>query len=94
MLFTFINSTKRNLVIIFILSQSLIKCFFKRLAKVTGIREADGKSDLRERHTTLYKTFRFIQPKILYLDEPAAGMNPQETKELTKLIDHIREKYK
>ena len=23
-----------------------------------------------------------IQPKILYLDEPAAGMNPQETKEL------------
>ena len=35
-----------------------------------------------------------IQPKILYLDEPAAGMNPQETKELTDLIDHIREKYK
>ena len=35
-----------------------------------------------------------IQPKILYLDEPAAGMNPQETKELTELIDHIREKYK
>ena len=34
-----------------------------------------------------------IQPKILYLDEPAAGMNPQETKELTELIDHIREKY-
>ena len=33
-----------------------------------------------------------IQPKILYLDEPAAGMNPQETKELTELIDHIREK--
>ena len=26
-----------------------------------------------------------IQPKILYLDEPAAGMNPQETLELTKL---------
>lgn len=35
-----------------------------------------------------------IQPKILYLDEPAAGMNPQETKELTELIDHIREEYK
>ena len=35
-----------------------------------------------------------IQPKILYLDEPAAGMNPQETKELTELIDHIQEKYK
>ena len=35
-----------------------------------------------------------IQPKILFLDEPAAGMNPQETDELTKLIHHIREKYK
>lgn len=35
-----------------------------------------------------------IQSKILYLDEPAAGMNPQETKELTELIDHIREEYK
>ena len=34
-----------------------------------------------------------IQPKILYLDEPAAGMNPQETADLTKLIHEIREKY-
>ena len=30
-----------------------------------------------------------IQPKILYLDEPAAGMNPQETKAPTEMIDHI-----
>ena len=35
-----------------------------------------------------------IQPKILFLDEPAAGMNPQETADLSKLIHHIREKYK
>ena len=35
-----------------------------------------------------------IQPKILFLDEPAAGMNPQETDDLTKLIHHILEKYK
>ncbi|ERK44997.1 ABC transporter ATP-binding protein [Faecalitalea cylindroides] len=35
-----------------------------------------------------------IHPKILFLDEPAAGMNPQETADLTKLIHHIREKYK
>ena len=34
------------------------------------------------------------QPKILYLDEPAAGMNPQETADLTDLIDQIRKKYK
>lgn len=33
------------------------------------------------------------QPKLLLLDEPAAGMNPQETKELTELIQWIREKF-
>ncbi len=32
-------------------------------------------------------------PLILFLDEPAAGMNPQETKELTALIKRIRDKY-
>lgn len=32
-------------------------------------------------------------PRILLLDEPAAGMNPQETKELMKLIEFIREKF-
>ena len=30
------------------------------------------------------------QPKLLLLDEPAAGMNPQETEELTAFIDRIR----
>lgn len=34
-----------------------------------------------------------IQPKILFLDEPAAGMNPQETADLTRLIHDIRKKY-
>ena len=32
-------------------------------------------------------------PRLLLLDEPAAGMNPQETKELTELIQWIREKF-
>lgn len=31
------------------------------------------------------------KPKLLLLDEPAAGMNPKETKDLTKLIYQIRE---
>lgn len=30
------------------------------------------------------------EPKLLLLDEPAAGMNPQETEELTRFIDRIR----
>lgn len=33
------------------------------------------------------------KPKLLLLDEPAAGMNPQETHALTDLIRFIREKF-
>ena len=33
------------------------------------------------------------EPKLLLLDEPAAGMNPQETQELTDFIKEIRGKY-
>ncbi|MDQ7092473.1 ABC transporter ATP-binding protein [Desulfosporosinus sp. PR] len=34
------------------------------------------------------------EPKLLLLDEPAAGMNPQETQELMNLIRWIRDKFK
>ena len=34
------------------------------------------------------------KPKLLLLDEPAAGMNPQETIELSQFIRQIRDKYK
>lgn len=33
-------------------------------------------------------------PKLLLLDEPAAGMNPQETLELADFVREIRDKYK
>ena len=33
------------------------------------------------------------EPKILFLDEPAAGMNPQETAELTQLIRQIKDQF-
>src|SRR5699024_4337720 len=33
------------------------------------------------------------EPKILFLDEPAAGMNPNETADLTGLIREIQEKF-
>jgi len=32
-------------------------------------------------------------PKILFLDEPAAGMNPQETAALTALIKQIQQQF-
>ena len=31
-------------------------------------------------------------PKLLLLDEPTAGMNPQEKKDLTLLVDNLRQK--
>lgn len=34
-----------------------------------------------------------LMPKLLLLDEPAAGMNPDETDQLMKLISEIREKF-
>ena len=34
------------------------------------------------------------EPKILFLDEPAAGINPQETAELTQLIRQIKDQFK
>jgi len=34
------------------------------------------------------------EPKLLLLDEPAAGMNPQESQELADFIVHIKNKYK
>lgn len=34
------------------------------------------------------------EPKLLLLDEPAAGMNPQETLELADFVSHIRDEYK
>ncbi|NLM41431.1 MAG: ABC transporter ATP-binding protein [Firmicutes bacterium] len=33
------------------------------------------------------------EPKLLLLDEPAAGMNPQETRELTDFIQEIKEEF-
>ena len=34
------------------------------------------------------------EPKLLLLDEPAAGMNPQETEELTAFIGEIRDRFR
>ena len=61
---------------------------------------------LAEKQTTLAKNLPYGQqrkleiaralaakPKILLLDEPAAGMNPQETTELTELIHQIKEQF-
>ena len=63
-----------------------------------------GLSDLRDEMATslpygkqrLLEIARALstQPKLLLLDEPAAGMNPQETEELGEFIKLIKDKFK
>ncbi len=45
-----------------------------------------------QRHLEIARALA-TEPKLLLLDEPAAGMNPQETQELTEFIGQIRKKY-
>lgn len=45
-----------------------------------------------QRHLEIARALA-TQPKLLLLDEPAAGMNPQETQELAQFIHHIRDEY-
>ena len=45
-----------------------------------------------QRHLEIARALA-TEPKLLLLDEPAAGMNPQETQELTEFIHKIREEY-
>ena len=45
-----------------------------------------------QRHLEIARALA-TEPKLLLLDEPAAGMNPQETQELTDFIKQIRTEY-
>ena len=47
----------------------------------------------KQRHLEIARALA-TKPALLLLDEPAAGMNPQETEELTKFIHDIRDRFK
>ena len=47
----------------------------------------------KQRHLEIARALA-TEPKLLLLDEPAAGMNPQETDELTAFIKRIRDDFK
>lgn len=60
----------------------------------------DGKSDHLAKNLPYGQQRRLeivralaTEPKILFLDEPAAGMNPQETAELTALIRQVKDQF-
>ena len=46
----------------------------------------------KQRHLEIARALA-TEPKLLLLDEPAAGMNPQETEELTAFIGKIRNEF-
>ena len=46
----------------------------------------------QQRHLEIVRALA-TNPRLLLLDEPAAGMNPKETEELTAFIRKIREQY-
>ena len=60
---------------------------------------ADAKDELatslpygKQRHLEIARALA-TQPKLLLLDEPAAGMNPQETEELSAFIRKIKDQF-
>ena len=67
------------------------------LLQIVGL--ADAKDELatslpygKQRHLEIARA-RATQPKLLLLDEPAAGMNPQETEELSAFIRKIKDQF-
>ena len=46
----------------------------------------------KQRHLEIARAMA-TKPELLLLDEPAAGMNPQETQELTQFIGRIRDEF-
>jgi branched-chain amino acid transport system ATP-binding protein len=68
-----------------------------RWAEIVGL-AADGNrlaSELPYGHQRRLEIARAmcIQPKLICLDEPAAGLNPRETNDLSQLIRQLREKF-
>jgi branched-chain amino acid transport system ATP-binding protein len=74
-------------------SEALVEA--RRLMRFVGLA---GKGDLLAKNLPYGDQRRLeiaralaSQPKVLLLDEPTAGMNPQETADMTRFIKHLRD---
>ncbi len=72
----------------------------KEAMELLAIFDLQGKADNLARNLPYGEQRRLeivralaTHPKILFLDEPAAGMNPQETAELTELIRKVQKEF-
>ena len=73
-------------------AKEILDLFGKRL---TGYRYEQKVSQLSYANRRRVEIARAmaISPEILLLDEPSAGMNPQETQEITEFIKALRDQY-
>ena len=76
------------------------KAFRERAMELLRFFEMEDKADYQAKNLPYGEQRRLeiaralaTQPRILCLDEPAAGMNPKEVEELVALIRQIREKF-
>jgi branched-chain amino acid transport system ATP-binding protein len=73
------------------LTEEVLSFFGKRLAGYRWDQPAYSLSYANRRRLEIARALA-TRPKLLLLDEPAAGMNPNETHEVTELIDELRDK--
>jgi branched-chain amino acid transport system ATP-binding protein len=70
----------------------------RRLLEIVGLSDVAGELATslpygKQRRLEIARALA-TKPQLLLLDEPAAGMNPQETEELTAFIGEIRDRFK
>ena len=76
------------------------KMMYERAMEILKVFDLDGQWDYKARNLPYGKQRKLeisralaTDPKLLLLDEPAAGMNPNETEELMETIELVREKF-
>ncbi len=72
------------------LAEEILSFFGQRLAGYRWDQPAYSLSYANRRRLEIARALA-TKPKVLLLDEPAAGMNPNETREITELIGRLRD---